>query len=249
MKSNKLLVLGLAAGTVLAARAEISQDGGQLCIWPENPGKFLFVDAQDQVPATAIETPALQIVADFNFNGKVVKGKAPDLRGVAGELKTLDANGAIWVVNDPKLPVVLSAVEDGWGVLNVAPLVADNPDEKKRDERVTKEINRLFGFLHGCYDASMMPGCVMKPAFGGGVKTVDAVSCVQFSPESVNKITSFLRGAGYRPAKRGSYYDACEEGWAPAPTNDVQRAIWSQISSDKERGPSKPLTIAPPKKN
>ena len=38
------------------------------------------------------------------------------------------------------------------------------------------------------------------------------------------------------------------EGWAPAPTNDIQKAIFERVKADKERGPSKPLTIAPPAK-
>ena len=29
--------------------------------------------------------------------------------------------------------------------------------------------------------------------------------------------------------RRTSYQKACEEGWAPLPTNDVQKAIWDKV--------------------
>ena len=32
---------------------------------------------------------------------------------------------------------------------------------------------------------------------------------------------------------------ACQEGWAPAPTNDVQKAIWEKVHAI----PDKPMTI------
>jgi len=37
------------------------------------------------------------------------------------------------------------------------------------------------------------------------------------------------------------------EGWAPAPTNAYQRAVWDEVKSEKERGPSNALKIVPGK--
>ena len=45
---------------------------------------------------------------------------------------------------------------------------------------------------------------------------------------------------------KATYLRACHLGWAPPPTNDVQRAIWEKIKAEKERGPTKPITIPPP---
>lgn len=50
------------------------------------------------------------------------------------------------------------------------------------------------------------------------------------------------------PAEIQTYRNACRQGWAPAPTNDYQKAIYERMQADKERGPSKPLTITPPAK-
>ena len=39
--------------------------------------------------------------------------------------------------------------------------------------------------------------------------------------------------------KASTYRKACQEGWALAPTNDVQKAIWKEVHSI----PDKPMTI------
>ena len=45
------------------------------------------------------------------------------------------------------------------------------------------------------------------------------------------------------PVFRTSLRQTYTEGWAPR--QDYQKASRNQAKSDKERGPSKPLTIAP----
>ena len=50
---------------------------------------------------------------------------------------------------------------------------------------------------------------------------------------------------GVSTLRFATYWQACKEGWAPAPTNDVQKAIWDKVHSL----PTAPLKIAPePKK-
>jgi len=42
-----------------------------------------------------------------------------------------------------------------------------------------------------------------------------------------------------RPVYRASYAAACQEGWAPPPTNEYQRAIWNDV----HKIPEKPMKI------
>ena len=44
---------------------------------------------------------------------------------------------------------------------------------------------------------------------------------------------------GVRPAIYDTYDRACQEGWAPAPTNDVQKAIWDEV----HEMPTEPIKI------
>ena len=69
-----------------------------------------------------------------------------------------------------------------------------------------------------------------------------------FTMMAVNTLKRLLPQAGFEPAIIATYETACREGWAPAPTNDVQKAIWAKTLDEKERGPTNPITIPPPKK-
>jgi hypothetical protein len=50
-----------------------------------------------------------------------------------------------------------------------------------------------------------------------------------------------MKPLGVLPAQRATYLKACEEGWAPAPTNDVQKAIWDKVHAM----PTEPIKIKP----
>jgi hypothetical protein len=185
--------------------------------------------------------PIESLKSDFNINIQLreSKNKAFDFRQAPAELKSLGANGGIYFINDKMLPIMLVAAEDGWGVLNMAPIIADTPNAIKINKRIQKLVNRLFANIHGIADPSMMPACVMKHAVG--LAGIDALVCATYSPEANSKITAYLHKAGYKQRKCGTYYDACEEGWAPAPTNDVQKKIWDKV----HKLPTMPLVILP----
>lgn len=221
---------------------ETAELGGDLEIWPENHGTFLFVNAQSVVPEESFAKVVKRLSDDFNIDIKLVSGAEPDIKTIPTRLAELKARGAIWIVNDPMLPIVLAACENGWALLNVAQVLADSPSQDKIDRRIIRLVNRLFAYIHGAYDSTMMPQCVLKEAHG--MEGIDGLICKDYSPEAFSKVSGYLAGAGYKQAKRGTYYDACEEGWAPAPTNDVQKAIWDKV----HQMPTKPIKIVPESK-
>ena len=45
-----------------------------------------------------------------------------------------------------------------------------------------------------------------------------------------------------------TYKQACREGWANAPTNDLQKAVMESVKSEKERGPVNAIEIPMPSK-
>ena len=62
------------------------------------------------------------------------------------------------------------------------------------------------------------------------------------------RMAKYLKSRGVTSSVMTTYKSACEQGWAPAPTNDVQKAIWERAKSDKERGPTNPIRIEATKK-
>lgn len=45
-----------------------------------------------------------------------------------------------------------------------------------------------------------------------------------------------------------TYRQACIEGWAAKPTNDVQRTVWKSVIDERRKGPTNPIRILPGQK-
>ena len=91
---------------------------------------------------------------------------------------------------------------------------------------------RALGYLYGID----FEGCMLHP-----VKNLEELDELPnaLSQEALYHIARMLEQSGITPSTRATYRTACKEGWAPAPTNDVQKAIWAEV----HQIPDKPLTI------
>lgn len=94
--------------------------------------------------------------------------------------------------------------------------------------RIIKECWRGIGFIAGA-GYSTNNGSVMQPI--GSPLELDTVEWQVISPMQFQQMVKFLNKYGAKRGHRTSYRQAVEEGWAPAPTNDYQRAIWNEIHS------------------
>ena len=57
--------------------------------------------------------------------------------------------------------------------------------------------------------------------------------------DKVQAIGAYLAAHGVTPLVTAHYRQACKQGWAPAPTNEYQKAIWDQVHEI----PTEPLKI------
>jgi hypothetical protein len=67
----------------------------------------------------------------------------------------------------------------------------------------------------------------MKPVFSPA--DLDGNECGTLSPEPLIRFMKQAQRLGMKPIRMASYRKAAEEGWAPQPTNDIQRAIWKEL--------------------
>lgn len=145
-------------------------------------------------------------------------------KAAASQAETL---GAVVLCDAKTLPAFLVAPEEGWAAINVDALAQDaSPAVLKA--RVSKELWRTLGYLLGVAsaDRSMM----------GTVKTVsdlDAITGQMLNGENLLKIQQNAVKLGVTPARTSTYKKACEEGWAPMPTNNFQKAIWEEVKAKK----------------
>ena len=137
-----------------------------------------------------------------------------------------------------KSPSLLCAPEDCWSTVNVTRLMMDKPDTETLKSRIIKETWRGLAYALGAGNSQKQP-CVMRPIFKPSDLDTHKVSVVSPMP-----LMSMMQTVGLMKLAKGgqtTYLRACEEGWAPQPTNEIQKAIWKKV----HELPTKPITIEP----
>ncbi len=205
-----------------------------------------IVNAQSRVAQDVFVHTAFDFTTSLVLPWKAVQvASSADAQAVARAALAGGAAGVVVVVDSPSLPAILVAPEEGWSSVNVAKLAEGEPAAPVFAARLRKELWRAAAWAVGGGNSMNLP-CLLRGV--STMKELDAIPLLQPGPEPNNKIIDEAHRRGVSSVRLASYRQACREGWAPAPTNDVQRAIFEQVKADKERGPSNPITIPPPKK-
>jgi len=229
-------------------RVRMKRTGGVVREAGSAKGLFVVVDAQKRVPRKEIEPVCATLDQWIRVQSKMVDADGAELPNFSPKayLQAIKAAGGtlgVVLVDADGLPGLLTAPEDGWSAVNVAALASDKPDATTLASRVRKETLRAFAFVcGGAYmtKADFVMRDVTNPS------DLDALPAEQFGLEIVAHVMQSAPRYGLVPWHQSTYKRACEEGWAPAPTNEFQKAIWERVKADKERGPTNPITIKPP---
>ena len=205
--------------------------GGLLEVQPK--GKVAYCDYQSKVSAAdlmAVFMATKQCPIPLAYEHRKMTGKF-DL-ATASTAKG-DANAAIIIVDDPALPMSLVAMEEKWGLVNVAKLAADNPKTLLLIQRVEKMVTRVAtGVLGGLYNYDVNFSA-MRPIYD--LAALDKMFGHAIAPVSLSAMSATLPQLGLSPKGFVTYEQACIEGWAPAPTNQVQREIWADVKNPANR--------------
>jgi hypothetical protein len=164
----------------------------------------------------------------FPFDVKDAEQKGTPRELITQTLKDKKVGAVILLIEAKDEPALLVAPEARWAVVNVSALVAET--QEVHATRVRKEIARAFGYLLGTAH-SAMDGCVMKSVLKA--EDLDQIRVETVSPESLNKVLAQAKLLGIQPARMVPYRKACEEGWAPMPTNAMQKAVWEEVKGKK----------------
>lgn len=198
-------------------------------------GKIVFVNAQKTAPRKWVEESGTIFNSHFRnklrFNVEVKDGTfefpAPKI----------DGEVTLFVIDDAKMPQSLVASESRWAMVNVARLrEGDGAKPQFFEARVKKAITRGISVLCGAPDSSYprcLLTCMTKP------EQLDVNPDCRLPVDVIGRFEKYLVGYGVKPAQIKTYRKACQEGWAPQPTNDLQKAIWNQV----HELPSNPIKI------
>ena len=206
-------------------------------------GKIVIVNGQTKIGAEAISerVEALKKVVRVNIESttceKCQKGECAEGCIVKAIQLPEGAQAAVFIINNPELPMSLIATEAGWGILNVAGL--------NEGKEFKTEFNRVaimtFG---GC--VSQFKGSPMQTV--RGTNDLNKLIGDGFTFDAVQSMMKNLQNVGVTQAKRSTYKKLCQEGTAPAPENEYQKAIFEQVKAEQSEAPSNPIRINPGQK-
>ncbi len=192
-------------------------------------GSITYVNCQQKAPKAWID----ESIAYFS---EVTKFKINYAEGTF-DIKNpkVEGNVAIFIVDDDGLPTLLIAPENRWAMVNIAPIA-----QEKRpaffEQRTKKELSRAFAYLCGAtgsrYERSLTRGITSQ-------SDLDKNPDYELPMDVVQRFWDYMKPLGVLPIQRATYIKACQEGWAPEPTNDVQRSVWQKVHAI----PDKPIKI------
>ena len=144
-----------------------------------------------------------------------------------GRAAARESCGVVMLVDGAEdAPLVTAYPEERLALVNMTALSQGAGGSGVRQDRVEKLTWRAIGHLVGC-GAPDGYTCVMKPA--RNMAELDAMPNKFIHPATFFKARPYFDMCGVTPARKGTYESACQQGWAPAPTNDVQKAIWEKV--------------------
>ena len=216
-------------------RVQERKTGGTVRRAGSAKGVFVVLNAQRMVPAEAVASVVGALDRSIRVQAKVVSAEGVTAGSVGAEIAK--AGGVLGVaLVEGGGPSLLVAPEDGWAVVDVASLAQDKPGAATLAARVRKETLRAFAFVSGgAYVARGEPLMrdVRKP------RDLDASDLESFGIEEIVHLRQSVTSYGLVPWHQATYRIACQEGWAPPPTNEFQRVIWNEI----HQLPTNPIKI------
>ena len=192
--------------------------GGKLKIPGTQKGKVVYVNCQKAADGAILKEHAAFFAKELKIEIETVEG-AFDLAK-----PTISGDASLFIIDDPAMPMSLVAPEAKWAMINVAPLKTSKDVFFKA--RVKKQLTRGFCFLGGAVSSQYpqaLTECVTK------AEQLDKYVDEKLPFDIMQRFATYLPGYGVTPYRLQTYKKACEEGWAPQPTNDVQKVIWDQI--------------------
>ena len=208
---------------------EFNKKTGGLVTPPADAAKLIYLDARsDRTVAFTNNMKAASRLIDFGYLAKdiVLKEGACPLEIARGERKN-GAGAVIFFLEHDTLPVLSVYPEEAITVLNVKPL--RDKDETVYRRRLNKEFWRCVSFTLGGYGGATQGVTVLSPIYS--MKHLDDLRTLSLSPAQVNAISAGKTRLGLFGGNPAPYSRACREGWAPAPTNEYQKAIWEKVKN------------------
>ena len=202
-------------------------------------GKVVFLNAQKRVSNDALKPAFKEIDINIHPIWTLENVDSVNLVNPRADIAKHGGNIGVVLAESADLPMLVTAPEDGWAIVNVTALAKGETDTKKVESRVRKELLRAFALTGGC--AFMARGAIVLSGTVRTAKDLDQIPEESYGVDALNTLGQHLPNYGIMPWYQTTYKKACREGWAPLPTNEYQKAIWDKIHAL----PTEPIKILP----
>ena len=209
----------------LGGLIEVPAKGSIVVVNNQSTIKLSEIDDAIKLDAKNLQTP-INII-DGKFSISTASATVAKLGGTAG----------IFIIDDPLMPMSLISPEELWGMMNIAKLKV-GADGEKLAKRARKEFNRVLAKVFGG-GLSTQKSSIMRPVTKA--EELDKIINMWIPFDTLNVVFNAMPDYGIAHRKVVPYKKACQEGWAPAPTNEFQKAIWDKVHAM----PTEPIKIKP----
>lgn len=200
-------------------------------------GKVLRIyNAQNAVPFDIVSKATMETRLSAQLPIEAVSHDSTDAATIAGAAKLANAENvgaAVVIIDAPGQPIILSSPDGRWAILNINGI---GSDPKKIEPRFGKLLWNAVAHALGA-GSTGDKGCVLRGF--NTIQDLDSIIAMNPSPMAHNAMIEVAATRGIGMISFASYRTACQQGWAPSPTNDVQRTIWKEVHAI----PDKPITI------
>ena len=201
-------------------------------------GTFLFVDCTGTITEGMFARDFNILDRTLKVRPKVVRGQSVTVETASSALKALNANAAVFIVTNTALPRLVTASEEGWAIVNLCKLKAGEPSKESLEKRITVEVIRGLAQIFGSGNGGMSMVAITSLA------DIDEIQHPGFPAAAMKICQPQMKKLGFEPRVTATYMVACKQGWAPAPTNAIQKAIWDKVHAL----PTAPIKIKPEEK-
>jgi hypothetical protein len=229
-----------AAPTKAAAKTKLPRGmkryGGIIQVPNSQKGKIVIVNAQRKLPLSNIRAGMDEFAQTLKFRVEFVDGEPTTSEKASADMEKIGADVAVFIQENPESKVtILSAPEQRWTILNASAINAGARSDEFAAARIRKELMRGFlcaaGTMNSQYQGSIM-AAIKEPKDLDKMLEAAPVDAIQRAIES-------LKVYDVTPQEMSTYKKACQEGWAPAPTNEYQKAVWDKVHA----APKNPMKI------
>ena len=230
--------LSLMAAEQSLQECEMQDFGGYVRKPKSGKGAVVLLNAQKKVKVSDLKAAFDEIERNVTVDFKVIDVSGVALPNPGEDIRRYDTKVGVVMIDDQNYPTLLCAPEEGWTILNVANLSSGESSPDKLIARTRRELLRAFGLASGC--AFMGRGTIVMRNDVTTPERLDTIKEEAYGVDALSAMNRTLPRFGIVPWTIDTYENACQEGWAPAPTNEYQRAIWEKVHTP----PTKPIKIS-----